>query len=86
MMPPYRPFGGPIDDDDYVPAIVGEIYSVNGTLCLLVDIDEDSNEASLHVLKSLEKILVYVELADRNPFQGRLPMMWLESRLVRIEN
>jgi len=69
-----------------VPAIIGEIYSGNGTLCLLVDIDVNEHEAAMHVLKPLEKVLVYVELCDPNPFQGRLPMMWLESRLVRLEN
>lgn len=85
MMPPFRPFGAPIDGDD-VPAIVGELYSVNGTMCLLVDIDVNKHEAAMHVLRPLERILVQIELCDPNPFQGRLPMAWLESRLVRIEN
>lgn len=85
-MIPYRPFGEFVDDGAPVPAVVGELYSVNGILCLLVDIDERNSEAAMHVLKPLERWLVLIELADPNPFQGRLPINWLESRLVRIEN
>jgi hypothetical protein len=84
-MRPYRLLDDHSRHDGPVPEpIVGELYLVQNTLCLMVEYEAPT--AALHILTPFEGTIVTMELGNAYPFQGRLPAEWLNARLVAMSN